>query len=57
MQFAELRGPQPPPCGGPLLFADAHIAVPAGCCPHKKNSAERPDRTIRYLFNAAHQNM
>jgi len=24
MQFAELRGPQPPASGGPLLFAIAH---------------------------------
>ncbi|NCE68107.1 hypothetical protein D1165_07770 [Muribaculaceae bacterium M3] len=39
--------------GGELPISLCDIDI----CPHKKNSAERPDRTIRYLFNAAHQNM
>ncbi len=34
MQFEELRGPQPSPRGGPLLFANAHTRVSAGRGPN-----------------------
>ena len=62
MQFAELRGPQPRPAEA-RKYPLRSFAFPAGCglrnhdvCA-KKNSAERPDRTIRYPIPRERQNM